>query len=307
MSEAERNTPEERTAGGLLGLALGDALGAPHEGDPTGTRPWWTASDRGAGPLRWTDDTQMALVLADHLIEHGEVRQDRLAESWAEACDPRRGYGMGALRLLRRIEAGADWRDVNRSVFAEGSYGNGAAMRVAPVGLRFAEAPEILDRAAVAASEITHAHPLGIEGAALVARAVAGAATRSHLEPEGFLTELREGAREEPYRRRLGLAGELLEGNPHPVEIVRSLGSSVVAPESVVTALYCFLRHRADDFLTLQETVVSLGGDIDTVGAMSGALWGAHRGLADLPARFLDRLESRDRIESLGRSLSKAG
>ncbi|MDX1632386.1 MAG: ADP-ribosylglycohydrolase family protein [Thermoanaerobaculia bacterium] len=303
MREAEAGTREDRTAGGLLGLALGDALGAPHEGDPIETRPWWTGAGSAPGPLRWTDDTQMALVLAEHLVEHGEVLQDELARSWAETCDPRRGYGMGALRLLRRVRSGADWRNANRSVFEEGSYGNGAAMRAAPLGLRFAEDPATLDRATVAASEITHAHPLGIEGALLLSRAAALALTTPDPAPDQVLTKLRRRARQEPFRRRLDLAGNLLGNRPAPEEIVGALGNSVVAHRSVVTAIYCFLRHRPDDFLELQETVVSLGGDVDTLGAMSGALWGAVRGLAELPGFLLERLEARDRLEGVGRRL----
>src|SRR5262245_31347877 len=120
---------EDKFVGSLLGLALGDALGAPFEGGLAARLAWRALGIGKRGTLRWTDDTEMALGLARSLTEHRGLDADSLARAWAEEADWKRGYGGGALRLLARIRGGEDWRTANRSVFPAGSYGNGAAMR----------------------------------------------------------------------------------------------------------------------------------------------------------------------------------
>ncbi|MEM7263089.1 MAG: ADP-ribosylglycohydrolase family protein, partial [Planctomycetota bacterium] len=128
----------DRFEGVLLGLALGDAFGAPFEGGLLERWLWrWLGTTR-SGEVRWTDDTQMSLDLADSLLTHGEVNQDDLARRFAASYRWSRGYGPGAAKLLKRIARGADWREANRSVFRDGSFGNGGAMRVPILGVCFA-------------------------------------------------------------------------------------------------------------------------------------------------------------------------
>jgi poly(ADP-ribose) glycohydrolase ARH3 len=272
---------ESRFVGTMVGLALGDALGAPYEGGWM-ERAVWKVIARGA--LRYTDDTEMALLLAESLLAHGGVEQDALAATWAERCRWARGYGRGTRRLLRLVARGADWRRANRHVFPDGSFGNGAAMRVAPLAL-FHAGRDDLDAAVVAASEITHAHPLGIEGARLVAHAVVRALRDE--PPLDVASDVPE------YAERL----ERARAGAEP----RELGNSVRAHESVVTAL-C-LAQRSATFPELMERVIATGGDTDTIGAMAGAVWGARHGagaLPDLP------VEERARIEDVARLLHAA-
>lgn len=265
----------------MLGLALGDALGAPYEGGVV-ERAVWKLIARGR--LRYTDDTEMAILLAESLLAHEGVDQDALAASWAAQCNWSRGYGAGARRLLGLVADGTDWREANRRIFPDGSFGNGAAMRIAPVALYYA-GREGLDEAIKAASEITHAHHLGIEGARLVAHAVVRALEdRSPLEVASDHPEYAERLE----RARAGAApGEL--------------GNSVLAQESVVTAL-C-LAARCVSFEELMEQVVATGGDTDTIGAMAGSVWGARHGYQALPDA---QVEERDRIERLARELARA-
>src|SRR5215468_3442954 len=118
----------------LDGLSVGDALGAQFFVPGTtfhdlfdGTAP--------AGSWPWTDDTEMACALVSELRRSGAVDQDRLARAFAERFEPYRGYGGGAVVILRRIRDGEPWREVARDAFGgQGSMGNGAAMRVAPLG-----------------------------------------------------------------------------------------------------------------------------------------------------------------------------
>lgn len=150
---------EDRTVGSMLGLSLADALGARYEGGALGAVVWWALGGMGSGGLRWTDDTQMALGLARSLVARGGLDPDHLAATWAADADWTRGYGGGARKMLARIRGGEDWRAANRAVFPDGSFGNGAAMRIAPLALWFgADGPALVDAARLASS-ITHAHP----------------------------------------------------------------------------------------------------------------------------------------------------
>lgn len=286
---------EDRFVGSMLGLALGDALGAPHEGGPLGQAAWWLLGLGRGDLLRWSDDTEMALGLAISLAENRGVDPDRLARQWAENADWRRGYGPGAGKLLARIRNGEDWRSANRAVFPDGSFGNGAAMRAAPLGLFYHKDTEELARATALASSITHAHPLGIEGGVLIARATAMA-----LEGGLDLEALRESCREEEFRSRLGIAGEEMDGRA----VKRRLGTGIEAHRSAVTAVHVANRFR--EFGPMMEFVVSMGGDTDTIGAMAGGIFGARHGPGALPEEALSRLEERGWIERVARKLFAA-
>ncbi|MBI3270383.1 MAG: ADP-ribosylglycohydrolase family protein [Planctomycetes bacterium] len=294
-------TLEERFVGSLLGLALGDALGAKHEGGILGGILWVLVGGTRGEKLWWTDDTQMAVGLAESLVECGGLDPDRLARRWADGYETWRGYGHGARKLLARVRQGEDWRSANRSVFPDGSLGNGAAMRAAPLGLFYYADPETLARAAEVAASITHAHPLGVEGGVLIARATA-LALAEDFEPGAFLAALLAGCRREEFRKRLELARVWLGESPDLRAVSRGLGTAVTAHESAVTAVYAFCRHRTD-FMELVKFVVALGGDTDTIGAMAGGIFGARNGVAALPADLLARLEARERIESVARAL----
>ena len=269
---------ETRYVGSMVGLALGDALGAPYEGGFVERAAWRLIA---RGKLRYTDDTEMSIILAESLLEHGCVDQDALVAAWAARCRWSRGYGAGARRLLQLVAKGTDWRDANRRIFPDGSFGNGAAMRIAPVALFYAGRAEF-DEAIVAASEITHAHPLGVEGARLIAHAIARALRdESPLDVE---------SRHPEYAERLARARD----GARP----RLLGNSILAQESVVTAI-C-LAQRSATFEGLIEQVVATGGDTDTIGAMAGSIWGARHGAEALPDA---PVEARAEIEDLGRRL----
>jgi ADP-ribosylglycohydrolase len=293
----------DKFEGSLLGLALGDAIGAPHEGGPIENFVWGMIVKIKEGKLRWTDDTQMALGLSEGLIAEGCVEPDDLARRFARGYSWNRGYGPGAARLLKRIAKGADWREVNRSVFPDGSYGNGAAMRVAPVGLFYSARPEQLVDAARLSAAITHAHPLGIEGAVLVAAAVARAVNSN--DPAEILKAAERHCQLEPFKDRLEIARAWLAAGQElaPREVSIQLGNGIAAAEACVTAVYIAARFLSESFEQLQAFVAACGGDVDTIGAMAGAVWGAANGVDALPSDHLSRLEQRDRIQSVAADL----
>ncbi|WP_250572892.1 ADP-ribosylglycohydrolase family protein [Nonomuraea sediminis] len=122
----------------LYGLALGDALGSqffvPDNRQDRLNRqvpqPVW----------QWTDDTEMACSVYRALADHGRIDQDSLAYGFAHHHDFDRGYGPATGRMLRLVREGGDWRTLAAELFdGNGSWGNGAAMRVAPVGAYFAQ------------------------------------------------------------------------------------------------------------------------------------------------------------------------
>jgi poly(ADP-ribose) glycohydrolase ARH3 len=287
----------ERFEGCLLGLALGDALGAPHEGGVLERTLWRLIGTTSQGEMRWTDDTQMALDVAESLAAKGMLDADDLSRRFAASYRWSRGYGPGMTKLLKRIARGADWREANRAVFATGSFGNGGAMRAPIVGLFYAARPEEVHEAARLSALVTHAHPLGIEGAVLIAMAAALA-----LNVKTPLEILQGGAHcsLEPFTKRLNIAGQWLQAGSEPraAETARQLGNGIAASESCVTALYVALRFIGRPFLEMQQFIISLGGDVDTIGAMAGAIWGAANGAGGLPQDRLAKLEQLERLRT---------
>jgi poly(ADP-ribose) glycohydrolase ARH3 len=296
-------TDQDRFEGCLLGLALGDALGAPLEGGPLERFVWRLIGRTRRGEMRWTDDTQMSLDVAESLIAAGRVDPDDLAQRFAASYRWSRGYGPGAAKLLKRIARGADWREANRSVHSDGSYGNGGAMRAAVVGLFFASKPGELADASRRTAQVTHAHPLGVEGAIMVAGATAHAVNGD--SPSAVFTAAACYCKQEPFSVRLAVAKQWLEDGqaPTPDQVRQRLGNGIAAPESCVTAVYVAIRFLAAPFAQMQEFVASVGGDVDTIGAMAGALWGAANGAACLPSEELSKLEQRERLVGVARAL----
>ncbi len=295
---------ESSFTGCLLGLALGDALGAPFEGHGPFAAEVETLFNRLPPALRYTDDTEMAIGVAESLAAKGGFDAEHMARRFAENFNPARGYGPGTIAVLGMIKRGVPWHAANRAVFPEGSFGNGAAMRAAPIGLFFAEDLERLKEVTFIASSITHDHALAKEGALLITHAVSGIIRgRSNNE---ILDELSGTIETEEYRGKLDAIRELLKAPASTETVIERLGHSVLAQESAPTALYAYMRGGTD----YPETVrlcISIGGDTDTICAMAGALSGARAGFEGIPPELIERLEDSDRILDLASELYRAG
>lgn len=279
--------------GCMLGLATGDALGAPHEGGPLERLLWRMIGRTSDGCLRWTDDTQMALDLAESLLKEGGVRPEALATQFAASYRWSRGYGPGAAKVLKRIRRGEPWESASTSVYAGGSYGNGAAMRAPVLALFFPSDRHALVDAARSSARVTHAHPLGIEGAVLIA--LAAHALLEGRSPSQVLELVRAECATPKFAERLKTVALWIEsGNaPVPREVAITLGNGITAPSSCPTALHIALRHLQAPFETMMQFIIACRGDVDTIGAMAGALWGIVNGPSRLPPI---RLEARDTI-----------
>jgi poly(ADP-ribose) glycohydrolase ARH3 len=294
----------DRFRGSMLGLALGDALGAPFEGMGRVEAAVWQSFLRNPPHvLRHTDDTEMAMGVAESLAEMRGFDADDMAARFARNFTPWRGYGPGTVRVLELIRKGTPWDGANKLVFPEGSFGNGAAMRSAPLGLFYHKEGEGLTAVTRRASAITHAHPLAQEGALIITRTVAS--VLAGKTREAMAARLPEMSGMPEYREKLRAVADVLQEEPPVASVVSLLGNSVRAVESVPAALYCFLRFGSSYPDTVGHAV-SLGGDTDTIAAMAGAMCGALLGAAGIPQALLKHLENRERVESLALALFEA-
>jgi poly(ADP-ribose) glycohydrolase ARH3 len=294
----------ERARGALLGTFVGDALGMPYEGARAGAVPRELEMvEARLGLGTYTDDTQMMIALAESLLRCDVVDPDDLARAFRAHYDPRRGYGAGTSRVLELWETGAGVDAAARQVFAgEGSLGNGAAMRVAPVAVRFFDDSVLLATQAARSARLTHAHPVGVDGAVVQAAAVAAA-----LDDEPPLDAAIAAARTGELRDRLLTLKNSTASTISPEilgEPARRIGSS--APRSVPVAVVA--AARAESFEEAVTLAIRCGGDTDTVGAMAGAIAGARFGVSAIPARWLDALEDgahgRRHVDELARQLA---
>lgn len=304
---------EDRLVGALVGTALGDALGAPFEGRRRVPAREVAALVRSRSPLTWTDDTHMAVALAESLLARaGTVDPQHLGDAFAAAYhdQPWRGYAGGPVKVFKLAKQGHSYEDAARTLYGGGSYGNGGAMRCAPVAI--VAHPDIRHAAYLAAAQarVTHAHPVGVDGAVLLSCAVVAAAgvapaavDRTATAPRLDLAPIAEYLTAAEMRQRLDAIIDAQDAPEQLMELARRFGSRVSARESVPTALAVFLAHRNDPLEPI-TAAISLGRDTDTVAAMAGALTGAHHGAGQLPGRLLARLEDHDRIANLARRLA---
>ena len=291
----------DRRLGALLGTFVGDALGMPFEGAPpfAASEPL-DFQDTRLGVGTYTDDTQMMIAVAEVLRDFGAVDETHLAKRFLDSYEPRRGYGAGTTQVFALRQRGVPVSKAATQIFRGGSFGNGAAMRIAPVGAHFSDDEKRLILEAVRSARVTHAHPPGIEGAVLLAAAV-GSAVRG----EDALAAAREHAREPEFQEAItGVEGAVGERWP-PDRVAGTLGSDASALGSVPAALVSAIRSTS-----LEEActfAVNVGGDADTIAAMAGAVAGARFGASSIPHRWLANLENsgkgRDYVKQLAADL----
>ncbi|WP_327676703.1 ADP-ribosylglycohydrolase family protein [Kitasatospora sp. NBC_00458] len=272
----------------LEGLSVGDAFGAQFF-VPATARAHLAARTAPPGPWPWTDDTEMACSVYAAHTERGSVDTFDLTHAFAHRHDFDRGYGPAANRLLRLIREGGDAGALAAELFdGQGSYGNGAAMRVAPLGAAHAGDPGAAVEPAAASALITHTHPQAVDGAIAVAVAAAFAvrARTGSTTPEGFLESVRDltpvGAVRDGLTDAVALVGER---DSAAVANVLGNGSRVSAADTVPYALWCAARRLTDYRGALWEAV-GAGGDMDTVAAITGGVVAARTGAAGIPAAW---------------------
>jgi len=292
--------------GAMLGTALGDAIGRSREGRGIIDQDDIERLAREKELLKYTDDTQQMISLAEMLVEKERFDGEYFGERLVENFDPSRGYGPGSKKVIRSIENGQRWNKPASSLYGgEGSYGNGSSMRTAPVGLFCHDRLAELRTLAENCSSITHVHRLGLEGAVLQSYSVALALNRNcsaGLDNSEFLSEVRRHIDGEEYQEKIDRIEDLLDADPEKEEVIDQLGNGFEALYSVSTALYSFLSQNSS-FESAVTYAVSLGGDADTIGAMTGAISGSCFGVSEIPSEWLENLEHKGYIIELADGL----
>lgn len=292
----------DRFRGCLLGLAVGDALGAPVEALPRGAfspvLDMIPAPDRGLRAGQWTDDTATALCLAVSLIEKGGFDAydflNRLLRWWNEGYMDCTGtcYGIGPTtrRALTHFRKTGTFGP--QSGFVPKKPSNGCIMRLAPVAMFYCANIELAEQYAAEAAQTTHPLPECVDAARLFARIL--------------------------YRALQGLDRETVlladrgrfQGHPAVVAIAdggyfqkqeEEIRASLAVTECLEAALWCFAK--ADSFRDAVLRAVNLGGDTDTAGAICGQLAGAFWGSRAIPTEWLEKLAWRERIQAIADEL----
>jgi ADP-ribosylglycohydrolase len=280
-----------RALDSLRGLSVGDALGSQFF--VPSNYPLLKRRELPPPVWQWTDDTEMACSVLAVLVGHHRVDQDALARSFAEHHDFDRGYGPAVNRLLRLVREGGDWRELSAELFqGQGSWGNGSAMRIAPLGAWYADDPEQATHQAEISSYPTHQHREAVVGAMAVAAAAALAA-----DPTGppAPADLLDGVIALVPRSAVGAglrrARDMLDYNDAgTVAAVLGSGRRTSAHDTVPFALWSAARSLGD-FEQAFWTTAQVGGDIDTTCAIACGVVAATKA-GQPPVHWLERTEA---------------
>jgi ADP-ribosylglycohydrolase len=283
----------------LEGLASGDAFGECF------LNPWDRTPENRASrtlppaPWRFTDDTMMAVSVYACLERHGSVEPEWLAESFARHYAPERGYGPAMNALMMRLYSigAANWFEEAQELFnGEGSFGNGAATRVAPVGAYFAYNLDLVVEQATLSAISTHCHPEAIAGAIAVAVAAAMACqdrdAATPMDTKAFLEGVRACTPESVVRDGIDRALELsAETTALEAALTIGNGSHAAAQDTVPFALWSAARSL-DSFEDALWETANGGGDVDTNCAIVGGIIAMRTGSGVIPAEWLRRREA---------------
>jgi len=305
MGMVATGSAHDRARGALLGLAVGDAVGTTVEfASPGSFKP--VTDMVGGGPFKldpgqWTDDTSMALCLAESLVDrcgHDPVDQMRRYVSWMNSgylsCNGRCfDIGITTRNQLRRFERTGEPHDPHAD---ENSAANGSLMRLAPVSIRWSHAADDVVAFAAASSRPTHPAARPVDAckvlAAMTAALIRGESWED-VSDAGFWTQGPLHPEVEAVAR-----GSWRRKEP---PAIKGTGYCVDALEAAVWAV-----AGATDFKTAILRAANLGDDADTTAAIAGQLAGARFGASGIPELWLELLAMRHRIETLADGLHAA-
>ncbi len=307
-----------------MGCAVGDALGAPLEGRSREQIATMQGIADGYRPYRhkkavqfplgqYTDDTQLTLAIVKSLLNCGHVDPADIGAEFVKLweSDEIVGAGQVAHRAVGRLMEGIPWQD---AAAADDLPWNGAAMRIAPLGLWHYDRRDHLVRDVELASFVTHRHPLAVDGAIAVATAVAQGATASEIETANFLEAVHGSvaARSPGFAERIRRLHDWLRLDETAAlqAIVADggwakqggFGVPVRVEPTVLASLYVFLKSPGDFIATL-NMALRVGGDVDTVAAIACAISGAHNGVGAIPAHLVAGVKDSAEILDYGARL----
>lgn len=337
MASLDKAIIHSKFRGCLLGSLIGDCLGSPYEGDVVSDgdkiiiqRYFDTLSGpKFIGPFRtYTDDTAMTKSVAKFLIENSGKDVTILAKLFVNEYfkEPKRGYGQNVVEVFHKLR-NSNYVDIHKPASEQfwggGSYGNGGAMRIAPVALYYYDDLEKMIDVATNCTKITHTNMLGINGALLQCMAIYQSfqlEPKEEIDTIKFCSEIltkiklieknnsqQENDYSTAYQDKLQIILELLEQQDVSSDkVIEILGNGISAYESVPTAIYCFLRAQKeipqidtnDIFRRTIQYAITLGGDTDTIASMAGAIAGAYVGHEGVNKNLAEQCEfSKEMIE----------
>jgi poly(ADP-ribose) glycohydrolase ARH3 len=284
----------DKVRGAFLGTIVGDAFGSLLEGIVPDEAPR-LARLRADSRQQWsyTDDGAMTLAVAESLVARSTMNGPDLLRRLEARYDPVRGFGKGMKIALEAFSNGRPWQECAFAAWREGSRGNGAAVRVAPVAIVRWPSSDAFREAVRISAIVTHAHPEAVDAALVQAQAITVLLSEPTLaqNPCAFVDCL--CSRLAPLDRSItnGLANvrSLLLDGVNSATAARTLGTSTFARESVLAALWTFLASH-DSFGEAISTACLLGGDVDSLCAMVGGLAGALHGAESIPAQWITNL-----------------
>jgi len=285
----------ERARQSLIGLSIGDALGGFFEFGRGSQNHFIKNRKLPNAEWHYTDDTNMALSIYSILRQFGEIKQDELAQSFADHYERKRGYGRGARHILSKVKAGADWRELTYAIYGgKGSYGNGGAMRVAPIGAYFADDIKAVVENAKHSAEITHAHPEGIAGAIAIALATSIAISYQGKEKPDiadFIDAILAHLPDSDVKELCLVARDTSASSPIS-EVVKLLssGQNMSATGTVPFTLWC-AANWMDDYEEAFWQCASAGGDVDTTCAIVGGIVASYDA-STIPEKWIQQREA---------------
>jgi ADP-ribosyl-[dinitrogen reductase] hydrolase len=308
--------PRDRFVGCLLGCAVGDALGAPFEGMWSHTIPDAASLLAGFAEFegyprgQYTDDTQLSVATVQAVVEAGEVSPAAIAQSIARLWRATAVIGPGGActQAANRFLRTGDWRRCGAPI---GQAGNGAAMRTAVLGLCFSAQPHRVTEAAAAVSRITHQDPRSVAGGVAVARASQLLVAGKAVSAQAFCDTVADSMApwESTFAGLVRTLPALLEleaaeampqiawAGMHRPEFDVPIITPFVVP-TVLASFWCLLRNL-DSWPDAVASAVRLGGDVDTLGAIVGALAGARLGAAAIPIHLAESVVDSERLREL--------
>lgn len=301
------NYLKDRFLGCIVGSAIGDGLGAPYETlGRFNVRKYFNINHY--SNLFYTDDTQLTLALIESIIETGNGFQNKLGEKlvkWKEEMSIdaeawKRKPGLATIKGAKNFKEGIPAKECG----IEGALGDGAAMRISPIGLYF-DGEEVIEQSKLA-SELTHRDPRIYSSSSVISYAISELKRTNPKEFEAnlFLDKLIQHSDlcESKFGRKdKHNISDILRDmkNSYPgtgfIDETKNIGRCY---DTFPLALYCFLIHPKDYIVAVSESVC-LGEDTDTSACITGAISGALNGIKAIPKKFINMLENKEAILKL--------
>jgi ADP-ribosylglycohydrolase len=259
---------------------------------------------------QFTDDTQLTLATIRSILKVGDISPPHIARSIADLWKKQSVIGPGgacSLAAWTFLRTG-EWQTCGAAV---GQAGNGTAMRTAVLGLFFLSRVEQLPEVVANVSRITHQDPRSIAGGIAVAKAAQLLAGRPDIDAVSFCSDIAEAMNGyEPTFAEMVARLPALTAEPPEVAVGVIAWSGMDRPEfdspiitpfvipTVLASLWCLLRYP-DSWTGAVGSAIRLGGDVDTLGAIVGALAGTRLGVSAIPPHLRESVQQSEKIQEL--------